>query len=334
MDLEEKAQLVRDLAADVGVSDVGIARAGPIARGFELQRWLEQGRHGQMDYMARTAAERSDPRRLLPGSRSIIVAADAYNPATESADKREPDSSPRGRIARYAWGRDYHRVLRGKLKQLADRLHEAMEEPFESRVCVDTAPILEREVAAAAGLGWIGKNAMLIHPKLGSYLFLGEILTTLGLSATEPMPDRCGSCTRCLEACPTCALDAPHRMDARRCISYLNIEHRAPIDPALAPLMGTWVFGCDMCQEVCPYNRKAPPGREPAYQLDVSDNFRPQPPLEAILQWSEQDRQAQLAGTAMKRAKLSMWHRNAAIAMANYQAAGNVRKEQDGNSKI
>jgi len=322
MDPGNKTELVRALAEQVGLSAVGIARAHPIPRADYLTRWLQASRHGLMDYLARTAAVRVDPRRLLPGARSVIVAADAYTPAREPAGGENRDGLPRGRIARYAWGRDYHRVLRRKLKRLADRLHEAIDEPFESRVCVDTAPIVEREVAAAAGVGWIGKNTMLLHPRLGSYLFLGEIVTTLEIAPTEPMTDHCGSCTRCLEACPTGALIGPYQMDASRCIAYLTIEHRTSIDRDLQPQMGDWIFGCDLCQEVCPHNRKAPAGREPAYALDPRDGFRPRPLLEPILQWSEQDRQRVLAGTAMKRATLGMWRRNAAIALENVHRTG------------
>jgi len=316
MDAKQAHRLVCDLAGQFGFPAVGIARAGPFARAGDFDQWLQAGRHGEMHYLARTRALRLDPRRLLPGAQSVIVVADAYTPADDAADE-VPDNAPRGRIARYAWGRDYHRVLRRKLKRLADRLHEVIAEPFATRVCVDTAPIVEREVAAAAGLGWIGKNTLVLHPRLGSYFFLGEIVTTLEVAPSEPVTDHCGSCTRCLEACPTGALDGPYRMDATRCISYLTIEHRSQIASDLQRQMGDWIFGCDVCQEVCPYNRKALPAGEPAYAADGAGALAARPRLETIAQWTEQDRQEQLAGTAMKRAKLSMWKRNAAIALEN-----------------
>ena len=163
----------------------------------------------------------------------------------------------------YAWGDDYHEVIRSKLGALVERMRTELVEPFEARVCVDTAPILERELAAAAGIGWIGKNTLVLHHELGSYFFLGAIVTTLDLAPDEPLPDHCGTCTACLDACPTQAFPKPYEMDASRCISYLTIEHRGDISKPFQKMMGDWVFGCDVCQEVCPYNRSAPTTREP-----------------------------------------------------------------------
>jgi len=326
MTQQDKADLVSRLALEAGFDAVGIAEAGPVARQAYFREWLRQGRHGEMDYLARTADIRVDPGRLLPGARSLVVVAQSYKPSAETRESKGsfavekrggPTDGPRGRIARYAWGWDYHRVLRRKLQRLVDSLHRAIAEPFETRVCVDTAPIIEREMAAAAGLGWLGKNTLVLHPGLGSYLFVGEIVTTLELAPSRPVSDRCGSCSRCLEACPTGALTEPYRMDATRCIAYLTIEHRGEIPAELAGAMGDWVFGCDLCQEVCPYNRKAPATREP--EFDLSDRFPlpPRPQLETFLNLTEDQRQQWLAGSAMKRATLAMLQRNATIALRN-----------------
>ena len=316
MDAAQKTDQVRKLAEQAGFEAVGIALPGPITGAAYFNLWLDRGRQGEMDYLARTRDIRLDSRHLLEGARSIIVVADQYKPADEPQENAH-SAGKRGRIARYAWGRDYHRLLRKKLHRLADKLHETIPEPFQSRVCVDTAPIVEREAAAAAGLGWIGKNTLALNPKLGSYFFLGEILTTLELVPSKPMTDHCGSCTRCLDACPTQAFIGPYKMDPTRCIAYLTIEHRTEIPADLQPKMGDWVFGCDVCQEVCPFNRKSPPTSEPGYQLSKDRPLPPRPLLEPILNWTDQDRQTQLKGSAMKRATKAMWQRNATIALNN-----------------
>jgi epoxyqueuosine reductase len=294
-----------------------------------------------MDYLARHHALRIDPRQLLPGARSIIVVADLYRPPQEDATRRDAaNAGPTGRIARYAWGRDYHRALRKKLHHLADRLHEMLPEPFESRVCIDTAPIVEREWAAVAGVGWIGKNTMVLDEAIGSFFFLGEIITSLELAPTPPATDRCGTCTRCLDACPTHALVAPYRMDARRCISYLTIEHRGDIEPGLQPLMGDWLYGCDICQDVCPHNRRRTtpmdvppmtcppvqvPALDPAYDLNDRNPLPPRASLLVLQQWTDADYARHLAGSAMKRATLAMLKRNAAIAARNQAADSSPR---------
>jgi epoxyqueuosine reductase len=224
---------------------------------------------------------------------------------------------PRGRVARYAWGEDYHVVLREKLDAFLARLRGALAEPFQARACVDTSAVIERELAAAAGVGWIGKNTMVLHPRIGSFFFLGEIITDLELSPDQPLPDHCGACTRCLEACPTSAFPSPHVMDARRCIAYLTIEHRGEIDAGLAAKMGDWVFGCDICQEVCPYNRRAPDTAEPRFHAGPTSA---RPVLADILSWDETAHRAFVGGRACRRANLPMWRRNAAIAERNLAA--------------
>jgi epoxyqueuosine reductase len=329
MNPEQHSEIVLELAADAGFARAGIAAAGPVERADYVRDWLRLGRAGEMHYLHRHAELREDPRRLLDKARSVIVLADMYRqpgspPSAPNGKSDVPTSeniaAQRGRVAQYAWGRDYHRVLRRKLQRLADRLHEAVEIPFESRVCVDTAPIIEREAAARASIGWIGKNTMILHQDLGSFFFLGEIITTLELAPSAPAVDHCGTCTRCLDACPTDAFPAPYQMDATRCISYLTIEHRTEIDERLQPLMGDWVFGCDICQDVCPFNRDTPVATETAYATAERFPLAPHPKLDDLENLTEDDYAQSLAGSAMKRAKLNMLQRNARIARRNIES--------------
>ena len=268
------------------------------------------------------AEVRLDVTRLLRGARSVLVVGDVYASRQSSADERREGW---GRIARYARGEDYHEVMKSRLHALSDSLRA--EHPGQQfRAFTDIEPILEREHAARAGMGWVGKNTMLIHPRLGSYFFLGGIVTTLELSPPpeqRDVPDHCGTCTRCIDACPTQAI-TPYRVDASRCISALTIEQRGPVDSALHPGIGDWLYGCDICQEVCPHNSPRPPEftgtlptPNPAYAIG-RDGFK----LLDVLGWTAQDRTARLRRTAMKRATLEMWKRNAII------AAGNALRER------
>ncbi len=305
-------QLVKKLASEAGFDRCGIARAEPLARGAYLRTWLDAGRAGSMEYMHRHLNVRLDPSHLLDGAKSVIVVASLHhNRAPEVTDER---GEPRGRVAMYAWGSDYHKVVKKKLHAMADRLRDEVPGDHEFRACVDTAPLVEREAAAAAGVGWIGKNTLVLDHELGSYFFLGALITTLELEPDEPLPDRCGTCTACLTACPTGAFPAPYEMDASRCISYLTIEHRGEIPADLQASMGDWVFGCDVCQEVCPHNRRAPITIEPKFAIRTPG---PTPLLDEILAWSEEDYREQMRGSAAKRAKLEMWKRNARIAKDN-----------------
>lgn len=304
------AARVKSLAAEQGFCRAGIARAEPLARPDYYRSWLAAGRNGQMAYLARNLALRLDPRGILAGARSFIVVAHPYR----QPEPPRPTDQPRGRVAMYSWGRDYHKVVKGKLRALCDRLRSEVGATFETRVCVDTAPIVERELAALAGVGWIGKNTMVIDPQAGSYFFLGVIATTLELAPDAALTDHCGTCTRCLEACPTGAFPAPYQMDASRCISYFTIELREAIPAEFHRAMGDWVFGCDICQQVCPYNQRSTLGADPAYTVREPGPF---PPLRELALWSEHDYRRNLAGSAMKRASLAMLQRNTAIAMAN-----------------
>lgn len=247
---------------------------------------------------------------MLPVARSVIVVALNYKqPEPSPTDERH-----RGRVAMYAWGEDYHVVIRDKLELMVSQLRAELGDPFEARVCVDTSAIIEREYAVKAGVGWIGKNTLVMHQSLGSYFFLGVVVADLELLPDVPEPDHCGSCTRCLDACPTGAFPTAYQMDASRCISYLTIEHRGDIEPALAPQIGDWVFGCDVCQAVCPHNRDAPTMKEPRF-LGSAESARPA--LHDVLGWDEALYAAYVEGRATDRAKRLMWKRNATIALHN-----------------
>ncbi|MEM0983405.1 MAG: tRNA epoxyqueuosine(34) reductase QueG [Planctomycetota bacterium] len=295
----------------LGFAEAGVCSAAPTEFRGELVAWLDEGKQGSMEWLAERVETRCDPGRVLEGARSVVMVADLYATRGDNADPPLPDGY--GRIARYARGRDYHDVIKKRLHTLCDELRaEFLEAGF--RAFVDTAPVLERELAMRAGLGWTGKHTLTIHPKLGSCMLLGGVLTTLDLpTAHEPMTDHCGTCTRCINSCPTDAI-TPYSVDARRCISYLTIEHRGPIDPEFFGGIGSWVFGCDVCQEACPHNspRETDAEINPAYAA-TRDSFD----LLEVLGWTEDDRRAALKGSAMKRAKLEMWKRNAAVCLAN-----------------
>ncbi len=308
----ERTALVRKVAAALGLDRCGVTSAEPIGRADYVREWLAAGRAGTMTYLADEVEVRLDPARILPGARSVIAVALLYH---QPAPPPPADARPRGRVAMYAWGDDYHDVLGGRMQALHRRLQDELDEPFDAIACVDTEPIIERELAARAGIGWIGKNTLVLHPELGSCFFLGLLVTTLDLAVDAPLADHCGSCTRCLEACPTQAFPAPYQLDASRCISYLTIESREPAPAELASRSGDWIFGCDVCQEVCPFNRGAPTTTEPGFAPRGEATTRPD--LRALLTWQPDDYRRILRGSAMRRAKLDMLRRSARIAMKN-----------------
>ncbi len=283
----------------------GVCEAARSAHGDFFRRWLAAGKHGEMAWLANNVEARLDPRKLLDGARSVICVADEIPPP------RRDD------LARYAQVRDYHKVIKKRLHAMADALGQRWpDERF--RACVDTAPIMEREHAARGGLGWIGKHTLLLNRERGSHLLLGQIVTTLAIATDEPAGEHCGTCTRCIDACPTDAI-TPWSVDATKCISYLTIEHRGDIDEQYHRPMSQWLFGCDVCQDVCPYVNKAgradgsdtpPPGND---RLDVDFDFD----ALDVLDWTEDDRRAAFRGSAMKRAKLAMMKRNAVIVAGN-----------------
>jgi epoxyqueuosine reductase len=294
---------VKALARDLGFDLVAVGPAGPPRHGAALGAWLEAGYAGGMAYLERRRAERLDPGRVLPGAASVVCVALNYY----QGEPRDPSWVD---VARYAWGRDYHDVMVPRLERLASYLAEAC--GAQSRAYVDTGPVLERDLAARAGLGWIGKNTMLLHPELSSWFFIGVLLTTARLDGDPELPDRCGSCRACLDACPTGAFVAPYVLDARRCISYLTIEHRGDIDPALHEDMGGWRFGCDVCQRVCPWNGKAPVAREAAFQPGA-----PCPSAAEMAAMDDEALRRRFAGTALLRARPGGLRRNASVALAN-----------------
>jgi epoxyqueuosine reductase len=278
MSAELKSQLI-GFAGELGFDSCRVAPCAPPNHTREFGEWLDNGAAGEMSYIARGAEKRRDPQKILPGAQSIIIFALNYfrgqssaasSPPDESVSRRRPDTAAsrdgkaHGRIARYAQGDDYHNVIAAKLDKIDNFLRSF---GGEQKCYVDTGPILERDHAAEAGIGWHGKSTMLVDPKLGTWFFLAEILTTLELPPDAPAKDRCGKCTRCIDACPTGAITAPHRLDARRCISYLTIELKGPIPLEFRPLIGDRIFGCDDCLEACPWNRFAQESRENAFSV-------------------------------------------------------------------
>jgi epoxyqueuosine reductase len=297
---------MRALAAGFQLS--GVAAAVPHPDSARYREWVSAGLAGEMRYLTDYRVDRrDDPASLLPSARSVICLGMLYNgPEPRST---EFDEAGRAWISRYAWGSDYHLILKDRLNALLAVLLEI--EPFDYKICVDTAPLLERSYARQAGLGWIGKNTCLINQAKGSWFFLAEILTSLELESGQPAPDRCGTCTRCIDACPTTAI-TPGGIDSRLCISYLTIELRAAIPESLRPQMGNHVFGCDICQDVCPWNRKAPVTVEPAF---APQNFAP--PLERLAALTEQQFRDMFRGTPIERARYRGFIRNVCIAMGN-----------------
>jgi epoxyqueuosine reductase len=265
-----------------------------------------------MSYLARSADRRSDVRAVLPAARSVIVLATNYNTVPPYGAAAPP--TDRARISRYAWGDDYHDILLLRLDALLDWMRTESPEPFEAKRYVDTGPVQERAYAQRAGLGWIGKNACLINPDIGSWVFLSEIITTLSLDPDAPGLDQCGSCTRCLDACPTGALVDAGVLDATRCISYLTIELRSGIPTELREGVGSHVYGCDVCQEVCPYNQAAPVSDDPAWQPRQGWD---RPPLRELWRRSDEELRALTKGSPMRRAKVSGLRRNVAVAIGN-----------------
>jgi epoxyqueuosine reductase len=298
---------------ELGFQQLGVADTDLQQHEQHLLHWLQQGMHGQMNYMQRHGTSRSRPAELLPGTIRVISARMDYLPeqARPAQDVlQQPDLAL---ISRYALGRDYHKLMRQRLKKLASRIAAAVE-PFAYRVFVDSAPVLEKALAAKAGLGWIGKHSNLLNKDAGSWFFLGEIYTDLPLPLDEAVGNHCGSCTRCLDICPTQAIVAPYRVDARRCISYLTIELRESIPVELRPLMGNRIFGCDDCQFICPWNRYAEFSRE--------DDFAPRPGLDAaqlldLFSWTEAEFLQRTEGSAIRRIGHACWLRNIAVALGN-----------------
>ncbi len=342
MDPVVLTQRIKAYARGLGFDLVGVTDCTPLASYSRYEAWLAAGYHAGMAYMARerNRQRRADPHRILPECRSIVVLAVrtyASPPLPAALGKRRPPrtevppqgagpsqevqvfsgeaASLTGRVAAYAWGADYHDVLVERMRALVAFVEEQVGRPVPHRYYTDTGPVLERDLAQRAGLGWIGKSGMLIHPRLGSYLLLAEVLLGVPLEPDAPFPtDHCGTCTRCVDACPTQAILPERTVDANRCLSYLTIEHRGDIPEALRPRQGDWVFGCDVCQQVCPWNVRAPREGDPAFAPRPGV---PWPDLLADLRLTPEAFNRKFRGSPVKRAKRRGYLRNLAVALGN-----------------
>jgi epoxyqueuosine reductase len=303
---------IKSRARSLGFDACGIAPASAHPELAFFPEWLARGYAGSMTYLHRSADRRADARNVLPTARTVIATATVYN--TDRPYSTEMSNGGRAQIARYAWGDDYHDVIGARLEQLVNWMRRESLEPFDARAYVDTGPVQERVYAQHAGIGWIGRNTCVISPTLGSWTFLGVILCSLPLEVDQPALDQCGTCTLCIEACPTHAIVAPGVLDSTRCISYLTIEHRGDIPADQRAGIGSHVYGCDVCQEVCPWNALAPRSEDPAWQprpaWDAVD-------LVALSQRSDGDLASALRGSAMRRAKAQGLRRNVAVALSN-----------------
>ena len=302
---------VKAKATELGFDLCGIAPVDDHPELTFLSEWLRRGYAGTMTWMNRTARVRSGVGHIVPGARSVIATGTLYNTDRPYSSELPSDAA---RIARYAWGDDYHAVLGERLEALLAWMREQSAEPFEARAYVDTGPVQERVYAQYAGLGWIGKNTCLINPEIGSWLFLGEIICTLPLEPDTQGLEQCGSCTKCIEACPTGALVEPGVLDANRCLSYLTIEYKKAMPAEFRAAAGAHIYGCDICQEVCPYNQPAPISDDPAWQPRAGLDA---PPVSELASRDHHALEALIAGSAMTRAGVDGLRRNIAAALAN-----------------
>jgi epoxyqueuosine reductase len=321
-DLESLARRIKTWGRELGFQQLGIAATGLATAEKQLAAWLRQGRHGEMEYMARHGTKRSRPTELVPGTLRVISARMDYLPEPPGRLHAAIEDPAAGFVSRYTLGRDYHKVLRRRLQKLADRMRDEVGE-FDLRVFVDSAPVLEKPLAQAAGLGWIGKHTNLINAGAGSWFFLGELYVDLPLPEDTPARDHCGTCRTCLDVCPTRAIVAPYELDARLCISYLTIELKGSIPEELRPLMGNRIFGCDDCQLFCPWNRFA--------RLTAEPDFLPREGLDRttlleLFAWTEAKFLRRTEGSAIRRIGHVAWLRNLAVALGNAPPSPGVRQ--------
>ncbi len=307
------ASRIRGLAREYGFQRCGIAGIELGEDAAHLRDWLARGLYGSMEWMARHGDKRSRPDDLVPGTLRVVSVGLDYGRRDDEEAWETLADGERAYVARYALGRDYHKLMRQRLQKLADRIAGEIG-PFGHRVFVDSAPVLERALGRNAGLGWIGKHTCLIDKDGGSWFFLGEIYVDLPLPVDEPATAHCGTCMRCIDICPTRAIVAPHRLDARRCIAYLTIEHEGAIDPELRPLIGNRIFGCDDCQLACPWNKFARRTDEPDFRVRNNLDTATLPELFA---WSEDEFLTRTEGTAIRRSGHERWLRNIAVALGN-----------------
>ena len=307
------AARIKDWGRELGFQQVGIASTDLALDETRLDDWLAQGRHGEMDYMARHGTKRSRPAELVPGTRRVIVVRLDYYPEDRERSWDVLDDAERAFVSRYALGRDYHKVMRRRLQTLADRIGAEVGE-FGYRAFVDSGPVLEKPLARAAGLGWVGKHTNLINRDAGSWFFLGVLYTDLELPVDAPVTEHCGSCSACIDVCPTQAIDAPYRLDARRCISYLTIENPGTIPVEFRAAMGNRIYGCDDCQLVCPWNkfatRTSEPDFAPRHRLDDAS-------LVELFAWDAAAFDRLTEGSAIRRIGHERWLRNLAVALGN-----------------
>ena len=306
------AESVRQRARTLGFDLCGVAPAEAVPESARIREWLARGYAGDMGYLPRTAHLREDVRRVLPSARSVIVTGTVYN--TDRPYSVEVADPAQALVSRYAWGDDYHDIVGERQERLLDWMRAEHGEPFEARTFVDTGPIHERAHAERAGLGWVGKHGCLINPDLGSWLFLSAIACSLPLAPDEPVLDRCGTCTLCIAACPTGAIVEPRVLDARRCLSYLTIELRREIPEPLRAAVGTRIFGCDICQDVCPWNQSAARSDDTAWQARPALR---RPFLRDLWAMSDDELAGLTRGSAMSRAGVAGLRRNLAVALAN-----------------
>lgn len=318
--LDALAVQIRQWSQELGFQQAGIAGVELGEDERHLRDWLEKCQHGTMDYMQRHGDKRSRPDLLQPGTVRVISVRMDYGTDDDDQAWQTLDSGDRAYVARYALGRDYHKLMRARLQKLADRIGEHVGE-FGYRVFVDSAPVLERALARNAGLGWIGKNACVINRGAGSWFFLGEIYTDLPLPVDQPATAHCGTCTRCIDICPTRAIVGPNRIDARRCISYLTIELKGSIPGEFREAIGNRIFGCDDCQLVCPWNKFAKRFDEPAF---VARNGLDKASLVELFQWTEGEFLARTEGSAIRRTGYESWLRNIAVALGNAPRSASV----------
>ena len=304
---------VKRWGRELGFDAVAIAGTDLAAEEARLLEWLGRGWHGEMDYMARHGARRARPAELVPGTVSVITARLNYTPLEARGSWEVLEDPASAFVSRYALGRDYHKVLRAKLQALAERMAAELG-PFHYRVFTDSAPVMEVSLAARSGLGWRGKHTLLLSRDAGSLFFLGELFVSMDLKKDAPVTEHCGTCARCIAICPTQAIVAPYELDARRCISYLTIEHHGVIPEALRPMMGNRIYGCDDCQMVCPWNKYAKAAADPDFAVR---NGLDSAALVDLFAWSEEEFNRRFEGSAIRRIGHERWLRNIAVALGN-----------------
>ena len=319
-DFEKLKTEIARAARELGFQDLRVADTDLAVAGERLSAWLAAGHHGSMEFMQRHGTKRSVPAELVPGTIRIVSVRMNYLPEPQESARTLLDHDSRAYVSRYALGRDYHKLMRRRLQKLADEIEERTG-PFGYRVFVDSAPVLEKPLAEKAGIGWLGKHTNVINKHSGSWFFLGELYTDLPLPVDDTAPDHCGTCTACIDVCPTNAIIAPYTLDARRCISYLTIENKGPIPEEFRVAIGNRVYGCDDCQLFCPWNKFA--------SLTAEDDFLPRHNLDSaklteLFSWSEDDWLERTRGSAIRRIGFDRWLRNIAVALGNAQTGEDV----------